>query len=390
MKERDLRRRLGGLEPPRADEARERAWQVVSAAFGEREPIRPTRARLRPLVSVAIALALLAAALSPAGRAVLDTVRDTVAPERIVRARPALFSLPADGRLLVDSQRGAWVVQRNGSKRLLGAYRESSWSPTGRFVVVAGRSELVALEPGGRVRWSLARPGVSRPRWGGTRTDTRIAYGSGTTLRVVAGDGRGDRLLARRVAPVAPAWRPGTGHVLAFVDPAGRIQVVAVDRSDRRLWSSRPTPAVQALEWSREGALLLVRARRSLSVYNSAGRRLFELLGDGSAPIAAAALGPSGRSVAFVQTARGRSSLWVVPRLRPDASAARRVFTGAGRFTDVAWSPDGRWLLLAWADADQWLFLRSTGVQKLVAVSDLRRQFRTSSFPRIGGWCCAS
>ena len=74
---------------------------------------------------------------------------------------------------------------------------------------------------------------------------------------------------------------------------------------------------------------------------------------------------------------------------------ARRVFAGAGRLTELAWSPDGRWLLVSWPDADQLLFLRLPGVRNVVAVSDIRREFdpggagRTAS-PRVAGWIAAT
>ena len=87
---------------------------------------------------------------------VLDTgvfwlfdIREVVGIEK---AQPALFSLPAPGRLLVTADSGAWVVEQDGSKRLLGRYREASWSPFGRFVVGSRPNELVALTPKGDVR----------------------------------------------------------------------------------------------------------------------------------------------------------------------------------------------------------------------------------------------
>jgi hypothetical protein len=79
----------------------------------------------------------------------------------------------------------------------------------------------------------------------------------------------------------------------------------------------------------------------------------------------------------------------VRPAHRGDGSAARRVFAGAGAFTGLEWSPDGRWLLVAWRDADQWLFLRSAGVRAVRGVSDISRQFG-GAFPALGGWCCAT
>src|SRR5438034_20663 len=79
------------------------------------------------------AVAALAGVLaSPPGRSVIQSIREAVG---VKKTQHELFSLPAPGRLLVNSSRGAWVVEQNGSKRLLGPYREASWSPFGRFVV---------------------------------------------------------------------------------------------------------------------------------------------------------------------------------------------------------------------------------------------------------------
>jgi hypothetical protein len=71
----------------------------------------------------------------------------------------------------------------------------------------------------------------------------------------------------------------------------------------------------------------------------------------------------------------------------------RRLFEGSGRFQDLTWSPDGRWLLLGWRDADQWLFIPA-GHGRVHAVSNISRQFDPgatgkAAFPRISGWCCA-
>ncbi len=122
-----MRRELERIEIPGEHEARERTWTVVSAAFVERQPVeRPTR-RLRPVLVLAGALAVVAAALSAPGRAVLDEIREAVGVER---SQPALFSLPSKGDLLVASDAGVWVVREDGSRRLLGDYREA----TERFV----------------------------------------------------------------------------------------------------------------------------------------------------------------------------------------------------------------------------------------------------------------
>jgi outer membrane protein assembly factor BamB len=379
-----LARALREQQAPGEAEAAERAWPVVRAAHATREPVPHPVRLLRPALAAAFVAVLAAAALSPPGRALVGEVREAIGVEE---AQRALFRLPAGGPgVLVESESGPWVVRPDGSKRRLGSWREASWSPYGVFVVAASADELAALEPDGDVRWKLARPVVRHPRWGGTRLDTRVAYLSGRALRVVAGDGRGDRRLAPAVRAVPPAWRPGGRHVLAFVAADGRVAAVEAD-TGRRLWS-RAAGDVRGLQWSKDGRLLLVRGRSSLVLLGPGGRIRYSLLRPPAAPVTAARIAPGGRSVAFVARTNGRSELWVIPRLRPDGSAARRVFSGAGTFSDLEWSPDGRWLLVGWREADQWVFIRSAGVGKLEAVSGITGQFDSTRFPRVAGWCC--
>ena len=223
-----MKRELEQIEIPNEHEAWVRSLAVVREAFAECEP-QPRRRSWKPPAAIAIALVVVAGLLSPPGRAVLDDIREVVGVEK---AQPALFSLPTRGRLLVTADSGAWVVEEDGSKRLLGSYREASWSPFGRFVVVSRRNELAALTPEGDPHWSLARRDVRFPRWGGTRTDTRIAYFSQGQLRVVGGDGRGDRLLDNRAALSAPSWKPGSGHVLEYARQDGTVRVVDVDSGE--------------------------------------------------------------------------------------------------------------------------------------------------------------
>jgi hypothetical protein len=300
-------------------------------------------------------------------------------------AKPALFSLPSPGRLLVASDAGVWVVNADGEKRLLPGWREASWSPFGRFVVAARANELAALEPDGNVRWTLARPNVHFPRWGGGRTDTRIAYLSGSRLRIVAGDGTNDRRgCVDGVARVAPAWRPGGRFELALVTTDGSIRIYAMEGC-HLLGRSRSLGAVRALEWSRDGSLLLVRGRHTLTVLDSRGHFLYDLLGPGATPVRDAEFAPATHAVGFVQEAAGRSQLWVVPRLRPDGSAARRLFSGTGTFDGLAWSPDDRWLLVTWPTADQWVFVRADG-RGIRAVASISEQFRSSTSAQVEGW----
>ena len=314
--------RFDAISPPEG--AEERAWQVTRAAFEERRPAPTQRKAWRPVLALAGAAAIAGAVASPPGQAVLDSIRERVGVER---AEPALFSLPTAGRLLVQSADGPWIVQADGSKRLLGRYREASWSPFGRFVVAARENELAALEADGDVRWSLGRPDVRFPRWAGTLTDTRIAYLSDSSLRVVAGDGSGDRLLRRNVAAKAPVWLPGEDFRLAYTDRRGRRSVIDADTGR--------------------------------ALHGGAGH-------NGNDPI--------------IRRRPGASEVVLDGRV---------VFRGTGGFGDAVRSPDGRWVLVTWPTADQFVFVRVDGPRRIIAASAITEQFGGGAFPRISGWCCA-
>jgi hypothetical protein len=373
---------LERVEIPGEHEARGRTWAVVSASFAERQPVEKRGKMWRPAVAIAIVVAAAAAVLSSPGRAVLDELREVVGVER---AQPALFSLPTEGRLLVSSDAGIWVVQQDGSKRLLGPYREASWSPFGRYVVATRANELAALEPDGDVRWTLARPEVRSPHWGGTETDTRIAYVDRAGLRVVAGDGSGDRLLVRGFQGLA-AWDPDEQFVLALADARG-VRLMDLS-SGRTLWR-RTGPGATPLDvaWSTNGQRLLVASRRGIAVFDPRGNRLLDLE-PGAAATLGAALSPAGSKLVFAQRAAARTQLWIVPRIRPDANAARRLFSARGILAPEAWSPDGQWVAVTWPEADQWVFLRANG-SGIRAVANVSEQFRSRTFPRVEGWCCA-
>ena len=92
---------------PSDREAEERAWAVVRAAYAEREQVRARPRRRLMLAGVALAAVVAASAFSPPGRAVVNAVRRWIG---ISHAAPALFRLPAPGRVLVSGSGGAWVV----------------------------------------------------------------------------------------------------------------------------------------------------------------------------------------------------------------------------------------------------------------------------------------
>ena len=186
------------------------------------------------LVLVVVLCAIVAAVLSPPGRAVFHRVREAVG---IQHAAPALFSLPAPGRLLVVSAEhgGVWLVHDNGLKRLLGSYSDAEWSPHGRYVVATEPNELVALDLDHGVRWSLARRGASVAALGrDADVDTRIAYLTPSGLRVVAGDGTGDHLLDRHAGD-------GAAGLGSRAPPHGGLLRRRRDRA-----AARPTPAASS------------------------------------------------------------------------------------------------------------------------------------------------
>jgi hypothetical protein len=395
MSDQDVRGALLAVPVPDELEAQRRAWRVVSAAHAGREPL-PRRSRgLRPLLALAVLAAVVAAALSPPGRAVGDWIRDRVAGEE--EAEPALVRLPAPGMLLVTAERGPWLVRRDGSKRFLGDYDDASFSPQGRFVVATAGRRVVALEPDGDPRWALARPGpVADARWAPS-PGFRVAYREGGTLRVVGGDGTGDRLLAGNVAPVPPAWLPRDGRtVLAYAREDGVARVVDVE-SGEELLRTPPARQIRELFWTPDGFLAVLTARE-LRVHGRNGRLLrLARAAQGNELLGAVAF-PGGRVVyAEFDPEAGATELVRASCFKPDPCpliGPAPVFRGAGHLQDLSLSPDGRWLLAGWPEADQLLFLRLPGIQKVVAVDDVRREFDPGrpprgSFPRLAGWCCS-
>ena len=367
-----MRRELERIEITGEHDARERTWATLERAFAERER-QPRGLAWRPLAVAGVAVAFVAAVASPPGRALVNSVRETIG---VADAEDALLSLPDGGRLLVVADSGMWVVAPDGSRRLLGDYADATWSPFGRFVAATRENELVALEPDGDVRWKLSRPGAHSPRWGGSRTDTRIAYLAGGELRIVAGDGRGDRALAGDVPQVAPAWRPGGRHVLAYADADGRI--VAKDvATGRTLWRTRPGGHVAQLEWSTDGRRLLVRRARFVDILTPTGEP-FTGVRIPNGTVTAAAFRPGSHTIAVAYRIGNRT------RVLGD----RLLFAGVGNVNALAWSPDAQWLLVDWPTASQWLFVRTTETERVRAVSSLERQFDSRAFPRVVGWCC--
>jgi WD40 repeat protein len=342
---------------PGERESADRSWEVVRQAYADRLPA-PRRPDRRALIAAAMGIAVLAAALSPPGLAVWGFLHDAVSTE------DHLVALPSGGRLLVNAQEGAWVVSPDGSKRFLSGYRDAAWSPHGLYVAAARGNQLVALEPNGKVHWKLARRGrVRDPQW--SYEGYRIAYFAGGALRVVNGDGTGDRLLTRDARPGLLAWKPGA-HTLTYVTRDGVIARRNVDTAQTWLYGHTPFP--RRLEWTSNGRLVVTGTHAVwIFGHREPPRRIVT-----RARIGAASASPDGKRIAIASG--GTISI-----------DGRRVFSGEGRINDVVWSPDAHWLLVNWATSDQWLFVR-TPATKLLTVSNIRGTFGGGM--TVAGWCC--
>ncbi|HMC50415.1 MAG TPA: hypothetical protein VKH20_07190 [Solirubrobacterales bacterium] len=401
MSEDRLRTLLREEPLPGAAEAERRGLAVVERAYAERRPAgRPVLPRLA--VALAAAALLAALLLSPAGAAVRNWIGD-VFTAGVPGARPALTKVPGGGRLLVQSPRGPWVVQPDGSRRLLGHYDEASWSPHGLFVAAASGRTLSAIEPSGTPHWSVSATGpVSDPRW--SPSGFRIAYRAGHALHVIRADGSGDRLLGQ-AAPVAPAWFPPGTHLLAYVDAAGRLRVVETDTS-RTLASTVATRGITALDWSADGRALLELTPRGIWLRHLHLDKLADRIRLGAprrvslptdAVMRAAAFAPNRHTIAALleRDAGANEPRSEALLINADGGPPHRLFAVSGHLDQLAWSPNGNRLLLAWPAADQWLFLPISGRDHLQAISDIASVFSPGHrgqalFPRIAGWCCPS
>ena len=360
--------RLRVPRPPEEAEAEERSRRVVQAAF-ETLPV-PARRRPAPCAlcgwrrSGRCSWPRWLPAGEPSRASSTAATRSSLWPPR------GCFGCPRRGGCSCSPSRAPGSCSATVQSDC-GPYDDASWSPHGLFVVAARGRDVVALEPGGKLRWSVTAPAaVADPRW--APSGFRIAYRSGNALRVVAGDGSADRELLARVAPVAPAWRAGARHVLLAADGAGRPLAVDAD-SGRVLWRGVAVAGIRQLAWSADGRRIAVLSRDGVQLLDKGGTVVRALPG-----ATAMAFAPIGHELAVV---RG-SQLSV---------GGRRVFAaGAGRLAEPTWSPDGRWLLVGWPAANQWLFIRPDG-ERLVASASVAQQFDpgaigSGALRRLLGW----
>jgi hypothetical protein len=239
-------------------------------------------------------------------------------------------------------------------------------------------------------------------------TGYRIAYRTGTSMRVVAGNGVQDHLLDPSVARRAPAWRPvplarakategGAGaNVVAIAEPDGSIEMIDADTLNV-YWRTGPGPVPTDLAWSADASRLVALSGSELRVFAGGGKLLRTVSLPSGMRATDAVFAPTGKSLALTATAvRGnarRSELFLVG-LGANHPKARPLLADPGTFDALSWSPDGRWLLVAWRDADAWLFLRPQHPGDVETAGEISRQFSPGSTgaatPRPVGWCCTA
>src|SRR4029077_8564896 len=128
----------------------------------------------------------------------------------------------------------------------------------------------------------------------------------------------------------------------------GRVDVLDADSCSLQ-WRSAPFAHPRALRWSGDGRRLLLVPRDELV---ASGTRARPLAVRPLRGVTDAAFRPGSHELALV---RGGEALGLSTD-RPGAPP-RRLFRVTGRIGQIAWSPNGRWLLVTWPAADQFLFV---------------------------------
>ena len=223
-------RRAARRRGPTTRRARARAWRVVQAAYRER------RARAAGAGAAGRSSAAVAAVLSrspsrwrpparPATRWRAGCATSLGAGRQA--ARPALVRVPGGGP--AAGRGGRRGVGRRGRRDAAPA-RRATRARRGRRAGCSPSRGAGNAAHGGRAGRARALVAVAPRAGGATRAGRRAtASGSptapGATLRIVNGDGTGDRA----VASARPAWRrPGartSRHVLAYADGRERLRV---------------------------------------------------------------------------------------------------------------------------------------------------------------------
>ncbi len=372
----------------RADRDPGRARGPRARVGGRARRVRRARAGAAPAAAAACPRSSLAAVAGRRGRGAEPARagrdrRRARGRSAIEEAAPALFSLPAPGGCSSRPAAARGSRSADGSKRLLGRLPRGVWSPFGRFVARrarerarrarAGRRRALDARAAGRVR---SAPGAGPRRTRGSHTARGDGCGSSPATAPATGCSRAAPRTSRR--PGARA--PGTSST--YATRGG--EVVTVDTGTGRvLWRRRAAGPVAALEWSSDGGGCSCRAATFADVLTRDGRPFTGFVPEeGRDPRRRVPAGGPRRRV------RPRDP-WADAGRCVDGEPGGLVFSGPGRIDELAWSPDGRWLLLGWRAADQWLFVRP-GARPSRRPRTSRASSAPTTFPTLAGWCCAS
>ena len=398
-------RRASARTRPRAS-AR---WRVVRAAFeAERAGARRPRRRAAALAGVRGHRARRAHRRGRRRGGERAAQRCRALRARRARRRRAARAGGARARA------GRRAAARGGGRQRVGRGDRRGEAAAGRLrgrVVVAAREvrgRLARARADGRrapgaVRWSLPAPAaVADARWA-PGDGFLVAYRAGDALRLVAGDGTGDRRLAAVRAGVAPAWRRDATHTLAYADARGRVTVVDADTGERR-WRGAPLAGVRELVWSASGERLLAVTARRLVLYGAGGTLLVSRRAAGRHARRARGLGaarderrarPLGWALLVTERgrrARLRARVWASGRCSPASAASVRR---RGRRTGAGCSCRGRpptsGCFCPSARSRRPRRLRATAGRR-TAVANIARQFapgaERGAFPHSVSWCC--
>ena len=336
MTEVRLQERLREVFVPEEREAEERGWRVVHGAFEARHPVH-VRPRLNRL-----AIALGRGPADRRHRADPGRRQDRRPGPRRGRARPRQRPAGAHlaagaGRLLVTSAEGPWIVDEDGSQRLLGAYQDAAWSPSGMFAAVTRGRQLTAVDPvgngalvaGGAAPGAATPPGRHRASASRTRAAARCASWPATE-RVTACSSTASppsRPPGGRSASPCPPGQVAIGpktNVLAYADRRGRVTVRDVD-AGRVLWRShRYSLPIRELEWSADRKRLLVRTAWFVDFLDARGRATSRV----TWPTLGASMSPDSSEPPSSGGPRTAAATWSSPAA---TAAARRGASSPGR-----------------------------------------------------------
>ena len=236
------------------------AWQFLSRWLPFQPPgwLAVTRTRqLRPVVVLAVVVLLIAALV-----AVYVGSRTTRLPDP--------FGPAANGRIIFSADHAAYVVDKDGTSRLLfdrpGDDVGLTWSLDGTRIafiqVLDGKEFLWAANADGSSPIQLVGDPLNAPGALAWSPDSRqIAIGSrieGTfRVMIVEADGSGSRGLDLPFPARDPVWRPPDGRELAVrgeVDGHAQLYVVAADGSSFRKIGPPGAGLFEDDQWDQQGA----------------------------------------------------------------------------------------------------------------------------------------